>query len=126
MAHILYGACVGGPDAQDRYWDLRGNYERSEIAIDYNAPILTLAAYHVMAGDRDPFYTSLASGSYAPTPGLPCNDEYPCGGDDGGSGGGGGLSTAAKIAIGVVVPVVFLIGLAVGVWLWRRKKHRRY
>jgi endoglucanase len=122
MAHTLYGACVGGPDAEDRYWDLRGNYEQSEVAIDYTAPILTLAAYHVMTSDRDPFYTSLASGSYTPTPGHPCNEDYPCGGD----GGGGGLSKGAKIAIGVVVPVVVLAGIFTGVWLWKRRKSRRY
>jgi endoglucanase len=126
MAHTLYGACVGGPDAQDQYWDLRGNYERSEIAVDYTAPILTLAAYHIMSGDRDPFYTTLASGSYTPTSGLPCNDAYPCGEDGDGGGGGGGLSKAAKIAIGVVVPMIVLAGIFVGVWLWERKKRRRY
>jgi len=78
-----------------------------------------------MAGDRDPYYTSLAPGSFAATPGSPCNDAYPCGGDDNGGGGGGGLSKAAKIAIGVVVPVVVLIGIFAGVWFWEKRKGRR-
>lgn len=125
MAHILYGACVGGPNNEDQFWDLRGDYERSEVAVDYSAPILTLAAAEIMAGDRDPYYTSLAPGSFAATPGSPCNDAYPCGGDDNGGGGGGGLSKAAKIAIGVVVPVVVLIGIFAGVWFWEKRKGRR-
>jgi hypothetical protein len=35
--HTLYGALVGGPDGADNYADARGNYEQSEVAIDYNA-----------------------------------------------------------------------------------------
>lgn len=123
MAHTLYGACVGGPDAEDRYWDLRGVYERSEIAIDYNAPLLTLAAYHVMTSDRDPYYTSLAEGSYSPTPGAP--EGYTSGGGDDG-GGGGGLNQASKIAIGVIVPVVVLAAVLAGFLFWRRRKRRGY
>ena len=36
-AHILYGALVGGPDSSGNYEDIIGNYERSEVASDYNA-----------------------------------------------------------------------------------------
>jgi endoglucanase len=118
MAHILYGACVGGPNAEDEFWDYRGDYDHAEVAVDYTAPILTLSAYEIMAGDRDPYYTSLAEGSYNATPGCP--PDYACGSGD--NGGGGGLSQAAKIAIGVIVPVVVLIAIGVGVWLWRRRK----
>jgi hypothetical protein len=35
--HTLYGALVGGPDTADEYVDDRGNYVRSEVALDYNA-----------------------------------------------------------------------------------------
>lgn len=38
--HILYGAIVGGPDASDNYSDDRSDYERSEVACDYNAALL--------------------------------------------------------------------------------------
>lgn len=118
-AYVLYGAVVGGPSSADEFWDLRGDYERTEIAIDYNAPMLTLVANQLVAGDNtDPYYTSLEPGSYHPTPGTPCNDDYPCG-------GGGGLSTGAKAAIGVVVPVVVLSLIGLGVWWWYKKRKRR-
>jgi len=34
---ILYGALVGGPDIDDAYEDLRSDYVRNEVALDYNA-----------------------------------------------------------------------------------------
>jgi hypothetical protein len=36
-AHTLYGALVGGPDQNDGYSDKIGDYQYSEVAIDYNA-----------------------------------------------------------------------------------------
>lgn len=36
-AHILYGALVGGPDQKDGYSDKIGDYQYTEVAIDYNA-----------------------------------------------------------------------------------------
>ncbi len=35
--HILYGALIGGPDANDNYNDERANYQNTEVACDYNA-----------------------------------------------------------------------------------------
>ena len=35
--HILYGALVGGPDANDVYVDDRTDYVTNEVACDYNA-----------------------------------------------------------------------------------------
>lgn len=35
--HTLYGALVGGPDANDSYTDSRGDYVKNEVALDYNA-----------------------------------------------------------------------------------------
>ena len=35
--HILYGALVGGPDANDAYTDNRGDYVLNEVATDYNS-----------------------------------------------------------------------------------------
>uniref|UniRef100_A0A7M5TR51 Endoglucanase n=1 Tax=Clytia hemisphaerica TaxID=252671 RepID=A0A7M5TR51_9CNID len=34
---ILYGALVGGPDANDRYTDKRADYIKNEVTVDYNA-----------------------------------------------------------------------------------------
>jgi len=36
-AHVLYGALVGGPDQTGGYTDNIGNYQYTEVAIDYNA-----------------------------------------------------------------------------------------
>ncbi len=36
-AHILYGALVGGPDMTGNYSDKIGDYQYTEVAIDYNA-----------------------------------------------------------------------------------------
>ncbi|PZD96207.1 endoglucanase [Paenibacillus sambharensis] len=35
--HVLYGALVGGPNADDTYTDEIGNYVNNEVATDYNA-----------------------------------------------------------------------------------------
>lgn len=35
--HVLYGALVGGPDANDGYTDSRQDYVANEVALDYNA-----------------------------------------------------------------------------------------
>jgi hypothetical protein len=34
---VLSGALVGGPDQSDNYPDIREDYQRSEVAFDYNA-----------------------------------------------------------------------------------------
>lgn len=42
--HVLFGALVGGPSAGDAYADDRGDYQRNEVALDYNAALVgTLA-----------------------------------------------------------------------------------
>ncbi|WPJ97117.1 glycoside hydrolase family 9 protein [Coraliomargarita algicola] len=35
--HVLYGALVGGPGIDDAYVDDRSDYQRNEVAMDYNA-----------------------------------------------------------------------------------------
>jgi len=101
--YVLYGGVVGGPDKRDRYYDIRDDWPQTEIAVDYNAPLLTLAAMHVMNETTDPFYTSLQAGAYASKKpsGHPCDPVYSC---------GPSLSSGAKIAIAVVVTV---FGLAI-------------
>lgn len=43
--HTLYGALVGGPDANDGYDDSVSNYTTNEVATDYNAGFTGLLAY---------------------------------------------------------------------------------
>jgi len=42
--HTLYGALVGGPDANDSYTDEVSNYNTNEVACDYNAGFTGLLA----------------------------------------------------------------------------------
>jgi endoglucanase len=37
--HIIYGALAGGPDANDGWVDDRNDFQRNEVAVDYNAGI---------------------------------------------------------------------------------------
>lgn len=30
-AHVLYGAVVGGPDKDDKYWDIRSDWVQTEV-----------------------------------------------------------------------------------------------
>lgn len=92
----------------------------SQIALDYNAPILTLAAANVISNSADPFYTRLTAGTYASKRpgGTPCDAAFPCQRQ--------GLSRGAKIAIGVVVPIVGLATLGLVAWAISRKKMRKW
>ncbi len=86
---------------------------------DYNAPMLSLAAWQVQSSTTDPYYTSLGANTYTAPSGQPCDNAYPC------SSGGGrsGLSLGAKIAIGVLVPLFVLALLGLGIWGYFQ--HRR-
>ncbi|KIO33977.1 glycoside hydrolase family 9 protein [Tulasnella calospora MUT 4182] len=101
------------------------DWPETEVAIDYNAPFLSLAAYSVLSASNPPYYTSLAAGAYdAVKPsGTPCDSVFPCSGSNG-NGGKGGLSKGAIIAIAVVVSVagLFLLGLALWWWCVARKR----
>lgn len=116
-AYVLYGAVIGGPDIHDRYFDIRSDWPETEPALDLNAPLLTLAALHVMNDSADPFYTRLQTGAFAsvkPT-GTPCDAAFPCHDH--------GLSKGAKIAIAVVIT---LVGLAIiGAVAYMYRLHRR-
>ncbi|XP_041360964.1 endoglucanase E-4-like [Gigantopelta aegis] len=35
--HVLYGALVGGPGSQDDYNDVRSDFKKNEVAVDYNS-----------------------------------------------------------------------------------------
>lgn len=79
------------------------------MALDYNAPMLTLAAMHVINDTADPFFTSLEVGAYAKVQpqGQPCDSAFPkiCAGPQ--------LSRGGKIAMAVVITAVgvFISGL---------------
>ncbi|KAI9574524.1 glycoside hydrolase family 9 protein [Boletus coccyginus] len=114
-AYVLYGAVVGGPDKYDRYFDIRGDWPESEPALDYNAPMLTLAAMHVLNDTSDPYYTSLQAGTYQSKrpQGMPCDAAYQqgCAGPQ--------LSQAGQVAMGVVVGLVGVVIFSlVGWWGW--------
>ncbi|KAI0824644.1 Six-hairpin glycosidase [Trametes gibbosa] len=122
-AYVLYGGVVGGPDAADRFWDLRGDWVQNEVALDYTAPLLTLAAQALVRGAADPYYTLVRAGAYDEVrpAGAPCDAAVQDGCKR------GGLSTGGKIVIGVVVSVVGLTFLALGAyWVWRTRRGGRY
>lgn len=111
-AYILYGAVVGGPDKYDRFFDIRGDWPETEVALDYNAPMLTLAAMHVLNDTADPFYTSLKAGAYdsKKPQGMPCDDAYTegCAGPQ--------LSEGGKIALGVILGLTGLVIFSLLAW----------
>ncbi|OCF75093.1 endoglucanase [Kwoniella mangroviensis CBS 8886] len=115
-AHVLYGAMVGGPLDNDRFWDWRDDWVQTEIALDYNAMIPTLAAMQLLNQTSDPYYVQVQAGTYSIPSGQPCDAALPC---------GGGLSTGAKagIAIGVILGVLFILA---GIFYWKRKQIARW
>lgn len=85
-----------------------------EVALDYNAPLLTLAAMYVMNDDGDPFYATLKDGARVTPKGSPCDEAITTGCK------AGSLPTTGKIVVGVVVSAVgaFIVGLGCYyVWL---------
>lgn len=112
-AYVLYGAVVGGPDKKDRFYDIRSDWVETEIALDYNAPMLTLAAMHALNDTSDPYFTSLNAGEYEKNKpkGTPCDAAFSCESHK--------LPRGAQIAIGVVVGVVGLVIVGLGAaWIW--------
>lgn len=146
-AHILYGAVVGGPDIHDQFWDIRwetdfffvfvlyknqhihmtlflcrSDWPQTEVALDYNAPLLAITAANIISNTADPFYTGLQAGRYEsrrPKKGTyPCDAVFPCGRH-------GALSAAAEIAIAVVATIVGLsLIVALGYYYWFRKRYK--
>ncbi|KAG9317611.1 glycoside hydrolase family 9 protein [Chiua virens] len=114
-AYVLYGAVVGGPDKYDRFFDIRADWPETEPALDYNAPMLTLAAMHVLNDSSDPFYTSLQAGAYQSKrpQGMPCDAAYQegCAGPQ--------MSQAGQIAMGVIVGLAGVVIFSlIGWWGW--------
>ncbi|KAI0306950.1 family 9 glycosyl hydrolase [Multifurca ochricompacta] len=117
-AYILYGAVVGGPDRKGRFYDIRSDWPETEVALDYNAPMLSLTAMHVLNDTSDPFFTRLQAGTFAANKpgGKPCDAAFPC---------HSGLSKGAKVALGVVLSIVgSAIAAAVAYYFYRRRRQR--
>ncbi|KDQ14600.1 glycoside hydrolase family 9 protein [Botryobasidium botryosum FD-172 SS1] len=118
--NVIYGAVLGGPDPHDRFYDIRSDWPETEVALDYNAPMLTLAAMGVSKFSDDPYYTSLEDGAYASVKpsGTPCDEAFPC--ED-------GLSRGATIAIAVVITPVglVLIGFLARSFMLRRAQRAK-
>ncbi|KAG6911711.1 hypothetical protein DXG01_007961 [Tephrocybe rancida] len=110
--YVLYGAVIGGPNKYDQFYDIRSDWPETEVALDYNAPMLTLAAMHAMNDTSDPFFTSLEVGAYEKVrpKGRPCDGAFPeaCAGPQ--------LSRGGRIAMAVVITVVGLFILGLLVW----------
>lgn len=71
--------------------------------MDYNAPLLTLAAMHIVDDTTDPFYTSLGPGASKPS--RPCDAADGCSP----SPAPPSVSSGAKIAIPVVATWLALV-----------------
>ncbi|WWD16401.1 hypothetical protein CI109_100827 [Kwoniella shandongensis] len=116
-AYVLYGAVVGGPLSDDRFWDWRDDWAQTEVALDYNAMLPTLASMQLLNNTADPHYVSVQAGTYSIPSGQPCDAALPCE-------GGGGLSGGAKagIAIGVILGVLLIVA---AICYWKRKSLAR-
>ena len=120
-AYVLYGGVVGGPDKNDQFWDLRSDWVQNEVALDYVAPIVSIAAHALVNGTGDPYYIQLQAGSYderRPT-GKPCDAAISAGCPATGS------WRVGKIVMGAVVGAVGLFVVSLGLfWVileWRRR-----
>lgn len=92
------------------------------MALDYNAPLLAIAAENIISNTADPFYTALQAGAYQsqrPKQGThPCDAAFPCGRRS-------GLSVAAEIVVAVVTTIVGLGIIAALVYIyWFRGRYK--
>ncbi|KAJ7507664.1 glycoside hydrolase family 9 protein [Mycena galericulata] len=114
-AYVLYGAVVGGPDRHGRFYDIRSDWPETEVALDYNAPMLTLSAMHVLTDRSDPFFTTLQAGAYVRPGGEPCDAAISAGC------GGPSLPKPGMIALAVVLSVVGAVILGLLLWYIRAR-----
>lgn len=129
---------------EDKFWNIRSDWVETEVAIyspfyitftfcltlslktqvalDYNAPLLTLTAQALtLNSSTPPFYTSLQAGAYSVPSGSPCDAAIPCSSKK--------LSKGAIVAIAVVVVVVVLALAGLVAWWfggWFGKKKRGF
>jgi endoglucanase len=81
--------------------------------------MLTLAAMHVLNDTSDPFFTRLQAGAFAAKKpsGNPCDAAFHC---------HSSLSTGAKVALAVTLPIIGSAVIAAGIWYYSRRKGLRY
>ncbi|CAO1631634.1 unnamed protein product [Sympodiomycopsis kandeliae] len=103
--HVLYGAVVGGPDENDKYYDERDDYDQSEPALDTVAPMVGISSYFASQGSSaaDPYYVGVTA------PRIVSKRS--------GSGLSGGA--IAGIVIGVLLAVAILA--VVAFFIWRKR-----
>jgi endoglucanase len=94
-----------------------------QASLDYNAPLLTLAAWKVVTDGSDPYYVQLQAGAHEarkPQGDRPCQDPYAMCASD--------LpftlpkQIAVGVAMGIVGIVVLILLLAYGIIYWRKRK----
>ncbi|EPB90432.1 hypothetical protein HMPREF1544_02798 [Mucor circinelloides 1006PhL] len=97
--YLLYGAVVGGPDKDDKFYDIRDDYAQTEVALDYNAPFQGLIAHQLSTGAADPPYVTITT----PRPQVSRTSKIP-----------GWL-----IAV-IVICVIFVVALTSYICWWKR------
>jgi len=115
-AYVLYGAVVGGPLKNDKFWDWRDDWAQNEVALDYNANVPALAAYQLATNASDPYYVQVKAGTYSIPKGEPCDAALPC---KRGMRGGAIVGTV----IGVIIGIAVLI--SIGICWWFRDNIRK-
>ncbi|KAI9252301.1 Six-hairpin glycosidase-like protein [Phascolomyces articulosus] len=107
--YILYGAIVGGPDEEDRYFDERSDYRQNEVSLNYQASIQGLIAYQLVTDANDPPYANITE----PRPEVHRPGES---------------NTIAGWLIAVIVIAIIagIVIAAIGVCLVRRRRHSRH
>ena len=124
-AYVLYGGVVGGPDRNDQFLDLRSDWVQNEVALDYVAPLVTIAAHALVNGTGDPYYTQVQAGSYdekRPS-GEPCDAAVSAGCPAGGN------WHVGKIVMGAIVSAIGLFVVSLGLYwilLERRRRAGRF
>jgi endoglucanase len=84
----------------------------TQVALDYNAPMLTLAAMHVLSDTNDPFFTTLEAGAYSKVKpkGVPCDAAFT------GSCDNPHMSKKATVAMAVIITIVGFIIVGLSTW----------
>ncbi|KAG0165755.1 hypothetical protein DFQ28_008331 [Apophysomyces sp. BC1034] len=98
--YVLYGAVVGGPDQDDKFYDIRDDYDQTEVALDYNAPFQGLIAYQLSVNAADPPYASITQ----PRPSVSRSYQM------------------EKWLIAVIVIVIIFVLAAIGYFFWWRRR----
>ncbi|KAK5581189.1 hypothetical protein RB653_001219 [Dictyostelium firmibasis] len=66
--YMLYGALVGGPGSDDSYVDLRTDYVKNEVALDYNAGFVGTLSYFAQGSSSSTTTPSTTTSSTTTTP----------------------------------------------------------